>query len=446
MEYCLNPQVQPTGWAELSIVEIESIARGTDRNRVVPPFPFDSWFEVDTFLRVVSRGYRVIPQFEIAGYHIDLLVEGMRGRLAVECDGDFWHGADRYDEDMARQRMLERCGWTFWRIRGSTFYRDPDAALEGLWTTLDRLGIRAAGQDADTQSSYENASRNELRVRSTPRNQVTGDIYRAGTARPAAETSKGESVRKDSRQARDDGSVKEPFWRPRSRADGSESERGILSDDELPDDLTVLGEAESTPSVQGQDSLGSNLHPAATPYRNWTSKPLPDPRAASIEDVSPGLVEIIASEGPMPCHRAYHVYAKAVGISRVGRQIRSVFNRAIRKAVRLGHIEERNEHGTRDQMNQIVRKKGTPEVLIRARGDRSFDEIPPSEIGALMNSMLQDTMIGGFRKVPDIEDELLFSSVLNHYSIKRMTQNIRAKLVQIKEQYVNPPANGQHPE
>lgn len=53
-----------------------------------------------------------------------------------------WHGAECYGYDMvARQRMLERCGWTFWRVRGSTFYRNPEATLEGLWSTLNQLGI-----------------------------------------------------------------------------------------------------------------------------------------------------------------------------------------------------------------------------------------------------------------------------------------------------------------
>jgi len=40
-----------------------------------------------------------------------------------------------------RQRELECQGWTFWRVRGSQFFRDPDAALEELWDLLDRLGI-----------------------------------------------------------------------------------------------------------------------------------------------------------------------------------------------------------------------------------------------------------------------------------------------------------------
>jgi very-short-patch-repair endonuclease len=70
-----------------------------------------------------------------------LLVEGLEGRLAVECDGDVWHGLDRYEADMTRQRILERCGLPFLRVRGSTFYRGPESALESLWTMLHRLGL-----------------------------------------------------------------------------------------------------------------------------------------------------------------------------------------------------------------------------------------------------------------------------------------------------------------
>ena len=118
------------------------------------PPPFDSWFEIDVFLKIAERGYRVIPQFEIAGYRIDLVIEGMEGRLAVECDGDTWHGAERFQEDMARQRMLERSGWTFWRVRGCTFYRDPDAALKKLWGTLNQLKIYPTSQEGSSAIGY----------------------------------------------------------------------------------------------------------------------------------------------------------------------------------------------------------------------------------------------------------------------------------------------------
>jgi hypothetical protein len=79
-------------------------------------------------------------------------------------------------------------------------------------------------------------------------------------------------------------------------------------------------------------------------------------------------LDIITVEGPMPCHRAYRLYALAVGIQRVGRSLRSSFNRAVRRAIHLGLIEEREEHMSRDQMNEILRKAGTPAVLLRAVG------------------------------------------------------------------------------
>ncbi|GAB3008545.1 hypothetical protein GCM10023080_088050 [Streptomyces pseudoechinosporeus] len=47
------------------------------------------------------------------------------------------------DADAARQRELERVGWSFVRIRGSRFFLDPDRALEPLWLELDRLGIES---------------------------------------------------------------------------------------------------------------------------------------------------------------------------------------------------------------------------------------------------------------------------------------------------------------
>jgi len=54
---------------------------------------------------------------------------------------------------MARQRMLERCGWTFWRVRGSTFYRNPEAALEKLWSALDQLRIYPTSREGGPRNS-----------------------------------------------------------------------------------------------------------------------------------------------------------------------------------------------------------------------------------------------------------------------------------------------------
>ena len=103
---------------------------------------FDSDFERDVFRHITGRGYRVRTQYRVGRYRIDLVVEGVRGRLAVELDGDAYHGPERWESDRQRQAILERLGWTFHRIRGSAYYRDPDAALSGLWDRLESLEIR----------------------------------------------------------------------------------------------------------------------------------------------------------------------------------------------------------------------------------------------------------------------------------------------------------------
>ncbi|MFB6720553.1 AAA domain-containing protein [Kribbella sp. NPDC056345] len=112
---------------------------------------FDSLFEQRVFLAVRERGFRVRPQVKVGGYRIDLVVEGGTQRLAVECDGDAFHGGEAASDDAARQRDLERVGWTFWRVRGSTFFRDPEQALESLWELLDELEIQPAWNQPTTQ-------------------------------------------------------------------------------------------------------------------------------------------------------------------------------------------------------------------------------------------------------------------------------------------------------
>lgn len=128
---------------------------GADLGEVRPDVPhqaFDSLFEQRVYLALRERGYRVRPQYPAGRYRIDLVVEGGTQRLAVECDGDAFHTEENADADAARQRELERVGWTFVRIRGSRFFLDPEQALGPLWAELERLGIettaaRAAGAD-----------------------------------------------------------------------------------------------------------------------------------------------------------------------------------------------------------------------------------------------------------------------------------------------------------
>lgn len=139
LTYFYDPARHAAGSIGVDLDDLRRQASDPDRPELAPA-PFDSWFEVDVYLRIADRGYRVLPQYKAGRKRIDLVVEG-RSRLAVECDGDRFHTDENFDEDMARQRQLERANWRFWRVRGSTFYRDPDAALVPLWARLAELDI-----------------------------------------------------------------------------------------------------------------------------------------------------------------------------------------------------------------------------------------------------------------------------------------------------------------
>lgn len=122
---------------------LEREARGP-RRLGNQPEPYESWFEVDVALALLRRKLRVRPQVEVAGRRIDLVVEGLDARIAVECDGDEWHGPEQYEQDMARQRQLERAGWTFTRVRESDFYADRPRAVNAIVGACEELGIRPA--------------------------------------------------------------------------------------------------------------------------------------------------------------------------------------------------------------------------------------------------------------------------------------------------------------
>ena len=106
----------------------------------------ESDFEREMFDYLSSKNYRVTPQVKCGGYRIDMVVEGAQGRrLAIECDGDRFHGPGQWSDDMARQRVLERAGWAFWRCFASSFTLRRDEVLTDLMTTLEKKQIGPIG-------------------------------------------------------------------------------------------------------------------------------------------------------------------------------------------------------------------------------------------------------------------------------------------------------------
>ena len=106
----------------------------------------ESGFERDVYTHLTERGYRVIPQVRAGAYRLDMVVEGAAdARLAIECDGDEFHGPDRWRQDTSRQRVLERAGWTFWRCFASTWTLRKDEIIAELIEQMDAMGIKPLG-------------------------------------------------------------------------------------------------------------------------------------------------------------------------------------------------------------------------------------------------------------------------------------------------------------
>lgn len=384
LEYCMNPKIEQTIVSGINTNQLRILFLSAKRSEDSPPHPFDSWFEVDVFLQIVEHGYRVVPQLEIAGYRIDLIVEGLHGRLAVECDGDRWHGPEQYEQDMARQRQLERSGYTFWRIRGSVYYRNPTAALESLWETLKQLRIYPSAQE------YEK----------TTDSSMTND-YVNNTENNNTEENKDSSCENN------------------NETDRLETNGIIFQDDTSKD---VVSEDINTNTTLFPDEETYQISPFFIQYNNWKPRPLPDPRTVPLSAVTKGLVEIIEAEGPIICLRAYNIYKNAAGIQRMTRDVKSVFNKAIKRAILSQVIVENNEYGLNDQIHKVVRKKGCSPVVVRTRGDRTISEILPMEIAELMIKITE--LMPNTRN----DSEALFRLVLKNYNLVRMTSTVRSVL------------------
>ena len=113
----------------------------------------ESAFEEEVIQRLLAASYEIKPQVWVGNYRIDIIVGTGQNQVAIECDGDRFHGVDQIPADMARQAVLERAGWRFVRIRGTRFFRDQDATMGWVCGELSRLGVSPTTAVPDVRSN-----------------------------------------------------------------------------------------------------------------------------------------------------------------------------------------------------------------------------------------------------------------------------------------------------
>jgi very-short-patch-repair endonuclease len=356
---------------------------------------FDSDFERDVCEIITSRGYHVRTQVCIGDtnhrYRIDLVVEGMQGRLAVECDGDQWHGPDQYEYDMARQRDLERAGWQFVRIRGGDFYRDRMQALEPLWAELDRLGIKAGGID---EAAAEPPPPSDLNSGFDLQFRRDKDAHRqflqngsSGSANVELDLNDSEPVESEPRVAirpQDAPQRPKPQFRFRGRPD-------VLS---------------PRPSF--------NAEAIAKPYNSFEGNAGPDPRSCKPAQVARGLLSIIEVEGPMVAKRAYDVYLRGCEVGRMGGPLQRTMNQALQLAISSRRVLKENEMGIGGNIFSTVRLAGVPHVIVREKGPRQLEVIPPSELQLALKRMARNGNL-------EADSEENFRATIEFFGFERLT-------------------------
>jgi very-short-patch-repair endonuclease len=406
LEHFIDPSASAKEIAGVDLDELSVTALRADRQSERPPEPFDSWFEVDVALDLSRAGYRVTPQFEIGGYRVDLVVEGGQSRLAVECDGDHWHGADRYEYDLARQRKLERAGWTFERVRGSAYYSNPQAAIESVRRRLDELGIGSTDNGYGNDIEFTSCSDLSDHV-----DEREDELNEPHCHEPAvySTTTPAPPVASDTASVPNEEQVS--LWAGHDGKSEAEAETAVTSSG-----------GSSGSGVRENGGLASEVSPMEfDEYVEWQPRPLEDPRKVSADAVLSGLKSIIDTEGPIVASRACQIYARAAGISRVGSDLRRAFNRALYRAKKTGLFEFEQSEDDPAIRRSVVRLAGEPTVWIRKMGSRSMSEIPESELAAVMQKLLETA--------PSASDETVFRQMLELYGLQRLRGSTRERLM-----------------
>lgn len=132
----------------------------------------ESPFEKSVQADLIREGYKIIPQWKVGAYRIDMVVVGNDKKIAVECDGEKFHSHDKLEEDIYRQATLERLGWQFIRIRGSEYYKNPILSMNKVFAKLEVLGVEKLGgvnsqpsEERSTDQGKDNVLRRAFEIR-----------------------------------------------------------------------------------------------------------------------------------------------------------------------------------------------------------------------------------------------------------------------------------------
>ena len=96
-----------------------------------------------------------------------------------------------------------------------------------------------------------------------------------------------------------------------------------------------------------------------------------------------GLLSILEDEAPMTVRRLFDVYLRGCGLHKLGSRLQTLLTEGLQHALKTRRCLVVNESDTSDLLQHIVRLPSQPEIIVRLRGPRTLEEIPPSELLAV---------------------------------------------------------------
>jgi len=137
----------------------------------------ESPFEMEVMKILLAESYKVIPQFKVGAYRIDMVVQYGDKKIALECDGERFHTSDNLNNDLARQAILERLGWLFIRIRGSEYYRYPEQTMKNVLDSLLKYGIHPSFEEVEADLQANDTLLDIVKIKACAyRNEVVEQI------------------------------------------------------------------------------------------------------------------------------------------------------------------------------------------------------------------------------------------------------------------------------
>jgi len=295
-----------------------------------------SGFEREVCERLIDANYRVRSQVKVGPFSIDLVVEGADDRrLAIELDGDAWHGPEKWDQDMARQAALERAGWTFWRVFGSQWLSDRAYWWNNLVERLEVMGIGPIGAEASDDvftecRVFDVALGSEAHIK--PQGEPPG-------ARGEREADGSISDTRDSEPSEEDGPAPEVQGIPHGELERETEDGAPLS-------VEVEAAAPEAPAVVPVTALKPNEPKTAAPLLDTQA---PQPRsnidAARFYDEAYRdtlrfiLWEIVDEEGPIIAKYLCERVARLHGFHRTGSEIKRTILAALKRTRAQSHGE-----------------------------------------------------------------------------------------------------------